>query len=236
MNLLAIDTATEKFSAAVSAGTETWAFHAYAGLRHSELLMDVIDMLMKKANLKPTDLNGILCMGGPGSFTGLRIGFSAAKGIALPLEIPFVPIPTLDCMARPFFSLPEIIVPVIDAKQGAFFYVIYHRGKRLCDDMDAKPSDIALALNDTLLQHGVSDVSSRVLLTGPGAQLLYEKLLLEESFNYNCIINGKGLVWGDAQTLLLIAREDNVFTGKSNFFSSGPEYLRKSDAEIKVFA
>ena len=101
MNLLAIDTATEQFSVALAAGTDTaapasWLFEADAGLRHSELVMDIVDMLMDKAALKPPDLSGVVCMGGPGSFTGLRIGFAIAKGLALSLSIPFAAIPTLD--------------------------------------------------------------------------------------------------------------------------------------------
>ncbi len=145
MNLLAIDTATDTLSVAIgTAGTNgaassTWLFEADAGLRHSELAMDSIDQLMRKAALQPSDLSGVVCMGGPGSFTGLRIGFSIAKGLALALGIPFAPIPTLDCMARPFSALPELIVPVIDAKQKAFFCAIYHGGKCLCPGMDAAP-------------------------------------------------------------------------------------------------
>ena len=232
MNLLAIDTATEKFSAALSSGSETWAFFADAGLRHSELLMDVIDMLMKKAALKPAELNGVLCMGGPGSFTGLRIGFSTAKGMALPLGIPFMPIPTLDCMARPFKQLSQIIIPVIDAKQGAFFYAMYKGGQRLCSDKDAVPADIAISINDALLLNS-NNVQAQPLLTGPGATLLYEKLTLLPEYNLikENIILGKDLYWGNAEILLQIAREDKIFSGKNSDFSSGPEYLRKSDAE-----
>ena len=233
MNLLAIDTATEKFSLAISEGSNTWFFQADAGLRHSELLMEGIDLLMKKAALKPADLEGIVCSGGPGSFTGLRIGFSTAKGLALPLDIPFVSVPTLDCIARPFASLPQLIVPVIDAKQNAFFCAMYHNGIKIHPDMDAKAAEIALTLNEALLQQGLSDIQGRVLLTGPGAQLLCEKLSLEKDFNFNCIINGKELIWGNALSLLTIAKEKKYFSGEQTEIPSGPQYIRKSDAEIK---
>ncbi|MCL2138133.1 MAG: tRNA (adenosine(37)-N6)-threonylcarbamoyltransferase complex dimerization subunit type 1 TsaB [Treponema sp.] len=223
MNLLAIDTASEKFSAAVNAGGETWLFQADAGLRHSELLMDGIDNLMNKAALQPSDLSGVLCMGGPGSFTGLRIGFSAAKGLALSLGIPFAPVPTLECMAWPFSSLPLPVMPVIDAKQGAFFCALFYKGSRLCPDMDAKPAAIAQKIAD----------ESQALLLGPGAALLHERLMslpIDDALK-NRIFLGKDLTWGNAETLLRIAHEKNIFSGFTPDYSSGPVYLRKSDAE-----
>ena len=154
--------------------------------------------------------------------------------MALPLGIPFAPISTLYCMARPFINLPQIIIPVIDAKQGAFFYAMYQSGQRLCADMDARPMDITNSINNALLAHS-KNALAQVLLIGPGAILLYEKLSLLPEFNLikDSIILGKDLCWGNAQTLLLIAHEDNVFSRKSDNFSCGPEYIRKSDAEVK---
>jgi len=224
MNLLAIDTATEHFSVALAAGENTWLFEADAGLRHSELVMDIIDMLLGKAALKPQDLSRVVCMGGPGSFTGLRIGFAIAKGLALSLGIPFAAIPTLDCLAWPFAAWPGTVVPALDAKKGAFFCAQYRSGKRLSPDMDAAPDEIARILADT-------PSPGEILLTGPGAALLYEKVYtLEPKLNLN---PGKGLRWGNAQTLLQIARETNGITLCNTDPSCGPVYIRKSDAELK---
>jgi tRNA threonylcarbamoyladenosine biosynthesis protein TsaB len=233
MNLLAIDTATDRFSVAVASfrGTstleDTWLFEADVGLRHSELSMDSIDMLLRRAALKPEDLNGIVCMGGPGSFTGLRIGFSLAKGLALALNIPFAAVPTLDCMAWPFSTLPGIVVPVIDAKQGAFFCNLYQNGERLCEDMDITPRDLAGEITAKL----PTTHYSLTTIIGPGAPLLYDKL---------CAMNlqggitwGKNLRWGNAATLLHIAREIDILAHGNKDNSIGPEYIRKSDAELK---
>jgi len=220
MNLLAIDTATEQFSVALAADNNTWLFEADAGLRHSELVMDIIDMLMGKAALKPGDLSGVVCMGGPGSFTGLRIGFAIAKGLSLSLGIPFSAIPTLDCLAWPFSAWPGVVVPALDAKQGAFFCALYQGGKKLCPDMDAAPDEIARAMNAA---------PGPILLTGPGAPLLYEKV-------YTPDIDIKAdtkLRWGNAQTLLQIARETNCITQCNTDPSCGPVYIRKSDAELQ---
>jgi len=220
MNVLAIDTATEQFSVALAAGEDTWLFEADAGLRHSEMVMDIVDMLMGKAGLKPEELSGVVCMGGPGSFTGLRIGFAIAKGLALSLGIPFAAIPTLDCMAQPFATWPGTVVPAIDAKKGAFFCAFYQGGIRIAPDMDTSPEEIAQAL--AVLASSSSP--GQILLTGPGAQLLGAKLNIHP---------GKGLRWGNAQTLLHIARETNCLAQGTSDFSNGPVYIRKSDAELQ---
>jgi tRNA threonylcarbamoyladenosine biosynthesis protein TsaB len=236
VNLLAIDTATEKLSIALCAGNDAghqdiWLFEADAGLRHSELAMETVDMLFKKAALKPEDLSGVVCMGGPGSFTGLRIGFSLAKGLALALGRPFAAIPTLDCMARPLSSLKGLIMPVLDAKKSSFFCALYKDGAKVHADMDADPETIA----DAIAEATASQQEKQVLLFGPGTDMLYGKLQqLPQSPLANIdidIIAGKGLRWGNAQTLLEIALEKDIFSNSVTDFSAGPEYIRKSDAE-----
>jgi tRNA threonylcarbamoyladenosine biosynthesis protein TsaB len=233
MNLLAIDTATDRISVALSEGNNsenTWLFEADAGLRHSELVMDCIDMLMHKASLKPENLGGVVCMGGPGSFTGLRIGFSLAKGLSLSLGIPYAAIPTLDCMAWPFSSWPGIVIPALDAKKKAFFCSLYHDGKQLCPAMDATPTEIAAAITITYDQH------TPTLLIGPASEMLYQKLLElpDSGLDIAQIKADKKLHWGNAETLLQIAKETNVFDKNSSTeAASGPIYIRKSDAEIQ---
>jgi len=235
VNLLAVDTATEKLSIALAADKgsgrhDFWLFEADAGLRHSELAMETIDMLFKKAALKPEDLEGIVCTGGPGSFTGLRIGFSIAKGLALALGRPFAAIPTLDCMARPLSSLNGLIMPVLDAKRNSFFCSLYRNGEKLCADTDAGPEAIAAMIAEAAAaQH-----AERVLLFGPGAQMLYDKLPRQSPRQspQNPLVDirpGTGLRWGNARTLLEMALEKDIFANPD--FSAGPEYIRKSDAE-----
>ena len=218
MNLLAIDAATEKFSVALASDEHTWVFEADAGTRHSELIMDSVDTLLKKAALKPEDLSGVVCMGGPGSFTGLRIGFSLAKGLALALNIPFAAIPTLDCLAHPFSAWPGIVVPALDAKKNAFFCALYRGGKRLCPDMDAEPAEIARVITDTR-------EAEQVLLVGPGASMLHEKLTADGN-TAQLDIKPEKQRWGNAETLLAIARETRIIEQGNAGYSGGPEYRR----------
>jgi len=234
VNLLAVDTATEKLSVALASGRDTWLFEADAGLRHSELVMETVDMLFKRAALKPEDLSGIVCAGGPGSFTGLRIGFSLAKGLALALGCRFAAIPTLDCMARPLFSLKGLVIPVLDAKKSSFFCALYKGGVKVCADMDAGPAAIAEAIGAAIAD--TAGQAKQALLFGPGAGMLHEKLLQlprtpSAPLTATDIVLGTGIRWGNAQTLLEIARETDIFANNVTDFSAGPEYIRKSDAE-----
>jgi len=228
VNLLAVDTATEKLSIALAAGNDIWLFEVDAGLRHSELGMEAVDMLCKKADLKPENLSGVVCMGGPGSFTGLRIGFSLSKGLALALGCPFASIPTLDCMARPLSSLKGLVMPVLDAKKSSFFCALYRDGARICADMDAGPEAIAEAIASAC-----AGQEKQALLFGPGADMLYGKLtqLPDSPLAGIDLLAGKSLPWGNAQTLLEIALETDIFANNVTDFSAGPEYIRKSDAE-----
>jgi tRNA threonylcarbamoyladenosine biosynthesis protein TsaB len=92
---------------------------------HSERLLPAIDRLMADAGWGPGDLEGLAVAIGPGSFTGLRIGLSAVKGLALALGIPVVGVPTLDALAAalPFAAWP--VCPVLDARKGEVYACRY---------------------------------------------------------------------------------------------------------------
>ena len=221
MNLLAIDAACSVLSAAVAHGEEILYTEAEAGMKHSELVMDLIDGQMKKAGLKPDDLDGILCMGGPGSFTGLRIGYSIAKGLALSLSIPFAPVPTLDCIASAH-SGAGLVLPVIEARKTSFFYALFRNAERLTPDTDADAGQIAEA---------ISRNAEKITLTGPAAALLYSALHEDSRNRLELVYETRGY----AKELISIAINKNIFLNDNTaYLYSGPEYVRKTDAEINL--
>jgi len=228
MNLLAIDSACSILSIAVSKGDDIIYTETDAETKQSEIAMECIDSQMKKTSLKPQDLNGILCMGGPGSFTGLRIGYSIAKGLALSLSIPFVPVPTLDCIAYQITTdnsaeTFEIALTAIEARKNAFFYAFFRSGERLTPDTDGTAEQIIAAIN--------SYKSKKIMLAGPGAISLYSAL--PPQTKNNIIIDDK--IRGYAKELILIAKDKNLFNNdNSAYLYSGPEYIRKTDAELNL--
>jgi len=226
MNLLAIDSACSILSVAVSRREDLFYEQTEAGMKHSELVMDIINTQMEKAGLKPADLNGILCMGGPGSFTGLRIGFSIAKGLALSLSVPFVPVPTLECIA---YHTAGFTLPVIQARKDAFFFALFDSGKRVTEDADGDINQIAEIIRD--LSREKSHENEKILITGPAADALCNAMPPELKPSCDCSWKNTGY----AKELIFIAKDKNLFnTDNTAFLYSGPEYIRKTDAEINL--
>ncbi|MDR1107990.1 MAG: tRNA (adenosine(37)-N6)-threonylcarbamoyltransferase complex dimerization subunit type 1 TsaB [Spirochaetaceae bacterium] len=221
MNVLALDTATQILSLALSANGDVWYFEIDAGLKHSEFLMDGVDLLLKKAGLKPADLDRVACMKGPGSFTGLRIGFSAAKGLALSLGIPLVSVPTLDCMAFSQAVWPGPVLPVLDARKNRYFTALYRGAGRLSAYKDADPGEILELLRSAA-------VPGPVLFTGPdAASLMAEPGISREGFFVD-----PAQKYGKGRELLALAK--NIIIVDTNEVVMGPLYLRDSDAELNL--
>jgi tRNA threonylcarbamoyladenosine biosynthesis protein TsaB len=236
MNILALDTAAAMLSLALGTERGSWFFEADAGFRHSELLMDGVDMLMKAAGLEPAALEGVVCLKGPGSFTGLRIGFAAAKGLALSLGIPLAAASTLDCLARPFSVWPGLVLPLLDAKKDRFFTALYRKGRRLSDDMDAGLPAISAAVIRALEDAPAEE--KRILLTGPDAMLFQERLAKNPAgpgIPADAVILDPEFRRGRAKILLEIAKNIDIFDNNNDALFSGPEYLRKSDAELLFY-
>jgi tRNA threonylcarbamoyl adenosine modification protein YeaZ len=103
MNILAIDCATEILSVALEMGNgekQLFSSNIDAGHSHSEKLLPVIDELLKQANIAPADIDLFLCQRGPGSWTGLRIGFAAVKGLSFAFGKPYISIPSSDLISN----------------------------------------------------------------------------------------------------------------------------------------
>ncbi|MEK7701487.1 MAG: tRNA (adenosine(37)-N6)-threonylcarbamoyltransferase complex dimerization subunit type 1 TsaB [candidate division NC10 bacterium] len=126
MRVLAVETSTLAGGAAIVDGDRVVGQYLLdVSVTHSERLMVAIDRLLGDAGWAPRDLEGLAVAVGPGSFTGLRIGLSTVKGLALALGIPVAAVPTLDAMAAtlPFAALP--VCPVLDARKHEVYASLY---------------------------------------------------------------------------------------------------------------
>jgi tRNA threonylcarbamoyladenosine biosynthesis protein TsaB len=225
MNLIAIDSCSSVLSIAVSHGDEMFHAGTEAGMKHSELIMDCIDSLMKKVSLNPCDLNGVLCMGGPGSFTGLRIGFSVAKGLALSLFIPFVALPTLECIAFPCRG-GGLTFAIIEARKNAWFFAVYHKEKLIIPATDACLDQIITEINKL-----ETTDNEKIAITGYGAASLFE--ILPHELRKKIILRTEKRSY--AGELIAIAKAKNLFDNNNETsVYSGPEYIRKTDAELML--
>lgn len=140
-----------------------------AGLTHSTTLMPMAQALLQNANLKLGDVDYFAVSVGPGSFTGLRIGISAIKGISLAENKPCVPVSTLEAMAYNYAYSDIIVCPVIDARCKRFFNAIFKCStdgtvERLCDDRAISYEELEAELNEKY-------ADTTVILVGDGAEL-----------------------------------------------------------------
>jgi tRNA threonylcarbamoyl adenosine modification protein YeaZ len=136
MRVLAIDTALAACSAAV---LDTVFGGVIAGESvpmvrgHAEALMPIVEQVMQRAELTFTDIDRVAVTTGPGSFTGLRVGISAARGIALAANLPAFGVSTLSAYAAPHLAEDQInsVIAVIDARHDHVYLQVFGPGGRI---------------------------------------------------------------------------------------------------------
>lgn len=143
MLILAFDTTAVTASAAIAQADggeikSSAVFSVKNEMKHSEKMLVMTDALFKALNVRPDDIGLIGCSVGPGSFTGVRIGASMAKGFAFPKDVPCVPVSTLEALAMNTVQSRGMICPVMDARRDRFYNALFKSdGKkitRICED------------------------------------------------------------------------------------------------------
>lgn len=126
MKILALETSAKSVSAAVAEeGVVLAQAYQNNGLTHSVTLMPLVDDMLRNAALTLKDIGLIAVANGPGSFTGLRIGVSAAKGLAWAQELPCIGVSTLEAMARGAADFEGLIVCAMDARRQQIYHALF---------------------------------------------------------------------------------------------------------------
>lgn len=191
--ILCIETATTVCSAALC---DENGVHGVAGappgMSHAAQLTVIIQQLMKENRITATDLDAVAVSKGPGSYTGLRIGVSAAKGIAYGAGIPLIAINTLEAMCSGFISLyPEdlkpgtLLCPMIDARRMEVYNSIFTAdGKQVRETAATiidKDSFSDFLTGNRVIFFGNGAEKCRGTITHPGA-LFREGFILSASY------------------------------------------------------
>ena len=141
MKILAVDTTATSASVAVCEGNTVLATYTQKnGLTHSETMLPMIEAVLKNLKLTPDDIDMFAVSEGPGSFTGVRIGVAALKGLAFGKNKICVGTSTLDALARNAQGLPGrfLAVPVMDARRSQLYNAVFEYSggvlTRLCED------------------------------------------------------------------------------------------------------
>lgn len=126
MKILAIDSSGLAATVALLDGDIlAGEFTVHNKKTHSQTLLPMIDEMLCMADVEIRDVDAVAAAAGPGSFTGLRIGASTAKGLAQALDIPIVAVPSLEGLAFHFAGEQTLVCPMMDARRNQTYYGIY---------------------------------------------------------------------------------------------------------------
>ena len=229
MKILALETSAKSVSAAVAEdGVILAAAYQNNGLTHSRTLMPLVDSMLCNASLTLDDIDLIAVAHGPGSFTGLRIGVSAAKGLAWAKGLPCCGVSTLEAMARGVSDFDGLIVCAMDARRQQIYHALFRSENgqltRLC-------ADCATGLEE-LVDH-LRRLPQPKLVVGDGAQLCYDHLT---AAGISCRLASPDHRFQNAAGAALAAA-DMARTGHTCTAQElQPVYLRLSQAERERLA
>ena len=229
MKILAIETSAKSVSAAVvENGVPLASAYQNMGLTHSRTLMPLVDGMLSAAGLRVRDMNLLATANGPGSFTGLRIGVSALKGLAWALEKPCCGVSTLAAMARNLAHMEGLIICAMDARRNQVYNALFlaHDGvlTRQCPDR-------AIGLAE--LAEEIKNRPEPKFVVGDGAGLCYNHLLEQD---VPCRMAPPQLMMQNAVGVALAAEEMAAAGQVTTARDLVPVYLRLSQAERERLA
>jgi len=222
MKVLGIDTSAIVCSVALVSNRRVLSQKTLSdGLTHSETLLPLVKETLSECGMHLNDLDGIAISNGPGSFTGLRIGISTVKGLAVSAQLPCVGVSTLEALALNAIDMEGYTVcALMDARRGEFYNAIFRieNGKliRLCEDRAIHGSTIAEELQ----------AYQSVLLVGDGA----EKFSLQFSrFAEN--LADEAIRFQSGKSVALLGLSVIQENGGIHCRELSPKYLRLPQAE-----
>ncbi len=228
---LAIDTSATLLDIALQTSEGLDRQTISAGRRHNELLAPTIRTLLERNGISPSDLSIVACTIGPGSFTGLRIGLSTAKGLtAIFQHCRLVGVPTLDAFARAaqrrggerYETGHSNVLCAIDGRKQRFYAAFYRDGERMWGPADAPPDEMAARLRELC--------GETIIVVGPDNDAVIEAMGGEASLGSVTFERSSAYESGVAAAVLDIAFSDTdgAFALAIN---AGPDYLRGSQAD-----
>jgi tRNA threonylcarbamoyladenosine biosynthesis protein TsaB len=173
MIILGIETSSKIASVAVCDGTNAlYAVQQNAGRTHSTILQPLIEETIRNAGVKFSDLDGIAVGVGPGSYTGIRIGIAAAKGIAFASGLPVCGVSSLEALAVGALLAPNVIA-VRYARNNLCYAAVFSRGKRVLDDIVIDTDELTELLFE--MYSPADFAKNSILFTGDYADVMQEK-------------------------------------------------------------
>lgn len=229
MKVLALDTSAKAAGCAVyKDGALLAESFLNAGLTHSQTIMPMLDSMLTRASLDISEIGLFAVSVGPGSFTGLRIGIAAVKGMAMAGNIPCSAVSTLEALAFNLTSFNGIIAPVMDARRAQVYTALF---KTEGGALSRLSPDEAISIDELALK--LEAGTEPVILVGDGAVLCYERL--NERFGSRLLLAPENLRHQRAASVAAVAAE----MPESQYKTAEelePVYLRLPQAERERLA
>lgn len=229
MKILALETSAKSVSAAVVENGIPLAYtYQNTGLTHSRTLMPLVDAMLTSAELTLEEMDLLAVSAGPGSFTGLRIGVSALKGLAWAADKPCCGVSTLEAMAQNVRHMDTDIICAMDARRNQVYNAVFRAQD---GQLERLAPDRAIALSE--LAEEIKNSLKPKIIVGDGAKLCYTYLSEQ---GISCQIAPPQLVMQNAVGVALAAQEMADAGHTTNARDLVPVYLRLSQAERERLA
>lgn len=231
MKILAIDSSARAGSVAiVEDKTLLGETFINVGLTHSQTLMPMVADLFKNTDVSIEDIDVFAVSVGPGSFTGLRIGLAAIKGMAFSNETPCIAVSTLLSMAYNFLFEDVTVCSVMDAHCNQFYSATFD----VCAEKITRLTpDRALSLEELCAE--ISKLEKKTVIVGDGAVLCYNKIVSDPKFkDKKFFLAPEGKRFQKASSVAFAAYDAYLKSGNDALVRAEdlvPEYLKLSQAE-----
>ncbi|MFZ1947089.1 MAG: tRNA (adenosine(37)-N6)-threonylcarbamoyltransferase complex dimerization subunit type 1 TsaB [bacterium] len=204
--------------------------------RHVEQGAAMIERVLELSGTAVGDLAGVAVSLGPGSFTGLRVGLSLAKGLCFGRDLPLVGVPTLDCIAEGVAYFEGLVVPVKDARRGEIYFAFYEAGGGGATRVSAyealPPDRLAEVIERALLAHsgrGAARPDVPALLVGDALAKYGEALRARLKV---CMIPAPEIYWPARSAVVAAMGGRWLAEGRTaDLGALEPIYVRLSEAE-----
>ncbi len=224
MKLLGIESSSLVASVAVvTDGILTGEYTMNHKKTHSQTLLPMLDELGKLLDLDLSTIDAIAVSGGPGSFTGLRIGAATAKGLGLALKKPLIHVPTVDALAYNLWGTSALVCPIMDARRNQVYTGIY----RMKETLEAVMPQCAMDMGDLLKE--LNALGEQVIFLGDGVPV-YEQAICSQAeipVLFAPPHMNRQRAASVAALGALYYKEGKIEDAASH----APDYLRKSQAE-----
>ncbi len=231
MKILSMECSAKAASVAITEGGKLLAeFYSNIGLTHSQTLMPMAEAALGASGLKIGDIDAFAISAGPGSFTGLRIGISAIKGLAIAEDKPTVGVSTLEAIAEAASQFKGIVAAAMDARCNQFYCAAFlsdgEKLERLMEDSALSFEDFKEKIAEFSREYG-----ENAIILGDGAELF--KRLTSGELSFLKLADEKNR-YQSARYVAKIAERE---LQKGNGVSGGallPIYLRLPQAEREL--